>query len=306
MAKAVLTTKVRPAYDDKPDKQYHFPRTYLRQAEAAIGDQVLYYEPRRSSADASSRGGRLAYFAAARIVAVRPDTDRPDHFYADIADYVPFPYAVPFTKDGHYFETRLQKSDGSTNKGLAGRAVRIIPDDEFELILTAGMAPVLEELRADYPTRDYRGFQEPPLEFERPVVQQILNRKVRDAMFAKVVRDAYDSTCAVTGLRIINGGGRAEIEVAHIQPVEHNGPDFPRNGIALCRTAHWMFDRGLIGLKSDGRFEVNTRRVPEEARRMFRQDGRLISPIRSDCTPSERFVEWHWKQVYIPKLEMIC
>jgi len=305
MTKAVLTTKVRPVYDDKPDQQYHFPRTYLRQAEAAIGDQILYYEPRRSDADASSRGGRQAYFAAARIVGVRPDQRRRDHFYADIADYIPFPYAVPFAKDGHYFETRLRKSDGSTNKGLSGRAVRNIPDDEFELILAAGMAPALAELHADS-VRPQPGLQEPPAEFERPVIQQILNRKVRDAMFAKVVRDAYDSTCAVTGLRIINGGGRAEIEVAHIQPVEHNGPDFPRNGIALCRTVHWMFDRGLIGLKSDGRFEVNTRRVPEDARRMLRQDGRLIPPRMAEYKPSERFVDWHWNEVYVPKLEMAC
>jgi putative restriction endonuclease len=303
--KAVLTTKVRPAYDDKPDQQYHFPRTYLRQVQAAIGDQVLYYEPRRSDADVRSRGGRQAYFAAAKIAGVRPDQNRADHFYADITDYVPFPYAVPFAKEGHYFETMLRKVDGSTNKGAAGRAVRNIPDSEFELIVAAGMAPVLGELRAET-SQDWPGLQEEPAEFERPIVQQLLNRKVRDAMFARVVRDAYDSTCAVTGLRIINGGGKAEIEVAHIQPVERNGPDFPRNGIALCRTVHWMFDRGLIGLTSDGRFDVNTRRVPEEARRMFRQDGRLIAPRKAEHQPSERFVEWHRREIYLPKLEMTC
>lgn len=305
MVKAVLTTKVRPAYDDKPDLQYHFPRTYLRQAEAALGDQILYYEPRRSDADLRSRGGRQAYFAAARIIGIRPDSGRADHFYAEIADYVPFPYAVPFVKDGHYFESRLRKDDGSTNKGLSGRSVRSIPDFEFELIVAAGMAPALEDLRAEV-RRDSPGLQEPPADFVRPVVQQLFNRKVRDAMFARVVRDAYDSTCAMTGLRIINGGGRAEIEVAHIQPVEKNGPDFPRNGIALCRTVHWMFDRGLIGLRADGRFEVNTRSVPEEARRMLRQDGRLVAPRSAEFRPSDRFVDWHWREIYQPKIQLTC
>ena len=29
MAKAVLTTKVDPSYDDLPEERHHFPRTYL-------------------------------------------------------------------------------------------------------------------------------------------------------------------------------------------------------------------------------------------------------------------------------------
>jgi putative restriction endonuclease len=49
MAKAILTTKVDPTYDDLPEQRYHFPRTYLRQMQTAQGDFVVYYEPRRSS-----------------------------------------------------------------------------------------------------------------------------------------------------------------------------------------------------------------------------------------------------------------
>jgi len=61
--------------------RYHFPRTYLRQIEAAKGDFVVYYEPRRASGDLSS-GGRQAYFATARVADVVPDRTRADHFYA--------------------------------------------------------------------------------------------------------------------------------------------------------------------------------------------------------------------------------
>jgi len=83
MVKAVLTTKVAPTYDDLPEQRYHFPRAYLRQVEAATGDFVVYYEPRRTSGDLSSRGGRQAYFATARIVGVRPDPEHAEHFYAN-------------------------------------------------------------------------------------------------------------------------------------------------------------------------------------------------------------------------------
>jgi hypothetical protein len=47
MAKAVLTTKTDPAYDDLPEERYHFPRTNLRRVEAALGDWIVYCEPRR-------------------------------------------------------------------------------------------------------------------------------------------------------------------------------------------------------------------------------------------------------------------
>lgn len=45
MSKAVCTTKAEPTYDDLPEFRYHFPRTYLRQVEAALGDWIIYYEP---------------------------------------------------------------------------------------------------------------------------------------------------------------------------------------------------------------------------------------------------------------------
>ena len=52
MTKAVLTTKVISTYDDLPEERYHFPRAYLHQLQQAVGDFIIYYEPRRSSADA--------------------------------------------------------------------------------------------------------------------------------------------------------------------------------------------------------------------------------------------------------------
>jgi hypothetical protein len=61
------------------------------------------------------------------------------------------------------------------------------------------------------------------------------------------VLHAYGARCAVTGWKLINGGGRAEAQAAHIRPVERGGPDSVQNGIALSGTAHWMFDREIPG-----------------------------------------------------------
>jgi putative restriction endonuclease len=80
----------------------------------------------------------------------------------------------------------------------------------------------------------------------RRVELMLVNRKIRDANFRRLVCEAYDDTCAVTGLRIINGGGRSEVQAAHIWPVAEGGSDAVHNGIALSGTAHWLFDRHLI------------------------------------------------------------
>lgn len=132
--KAVFTSKIDPGYDDLPEQRYHFPRTYLRQVEATIGDWIVYYEPRRSSTDPSSRGGRQSYFATARVEKIDRDFGRDEHFYAYVANYLEFERPVPF-KDGElYYEAGLRRSDGGTSKGAFGRAVRNITDAEYNLI----------------------------------------------------------------------------------------------------------------------------------------------------------------------------
>ena len=65
--KAVFTHKAGSVYDDLPEERYHFPRDYLRQAEAAVGDFIVYYEPGRTGLDERARTGRRAYGATARV-----------------------------------------------------------------------------------------------------------------------------------------------------------------------------------------------------------------------------------------------
>ncbi len=233
MTKAVLTTKMDPTYDDRPEEQYHFPRTYIRAVEAAVGDWIVYYEPRRSSGDLSSRGGRQSYFATARVTSIRPDPMRQDHFYADIRDFQVFARAVPFKDGSHYYEAALQRPDGATSKGAFGRAVRSISEKEYELILAAGFVTVLADEVSEF-NPSPQGFAEEQVTFERPIIERIMRRPVREAAFSSAIRNAYHNTCAFTGLRIINGGGRPEVQAAHIKPVSELGPDSVRNGLALC------------------------------------------------------------------------
>lgn len=65
-------------------------------------------------------------------------------------------------------------------------------------------------------------------EQERGGVIQLTSWAVRKRLFRRLVLSAYDKRCAITGLKLINGGSRAEIDATHIKHVEANGPTFSR------------------------------------------------------------------------------
>ena len=297
MAKGVFTTKVNPTYDDLPEVRYHFPRTYLAQARAAVGDWIVYYEPRRSSGELSSRGGRQAYFAVARVSIVEPDRSLPDHYYAYVTDFLELDRPVPFREGTYYYESALQRPDGQTSKGAFGRAIRPIPDREFELILSAGFpanVPFAAE-RAPGVAEDGVPFADAPV--ERPMIETTLTRPFRDDAFRRRVRLAYDNRCAISGLRLINGGGRPEVQAAHIKPVANQGPDSVRNGIALSGTLHWMFDRGLISIGEDfGILRSNS--LSDDVARLIRPEARLLLPRDETLRPHSSFLRFHREQVF--------
>lgn len=314
MTKAVFTTKNSSSYDDLPEVRYHFPKTYLNQVGQAVGDWIVYYEPRRSTNDPTSRGGSQVYFATARLERIIPDTSRPDHFYAEVSNYLPFVRPVPFREGSRYYEGNLEKPDGSTNKGAFGRAVRNLTDAEFDLIWQAGFAHIIGFEKRIRPAPDVPeepmqlipGFSEEkakfyhdePLEEDRRIVEQLISRPFRDRAFSAAVKDAYGDTCAMSGIKIINGSGRSEVQAAHIRPVEKWGPDSVRNGIALSGTFHWMFDRGLVSVDDDFGLLLAKDRLPDSIDRLLGGNNRLLLPQRLDLRPHPQFLAWHRREIF--------
>src|SRR3546814_14570825 len=97
----------------------------------------------------------------------------------------------------------------------------------------------------------------------------LVHRKIRDATVRNHVRYAYENTCAVTGLRIVNGGGKAEAQAAHIWSVAGGGPDIVQNGVALSATVHWLFDRHLITFDDNLCLLVSHNQVPSDLLPLF-------------------------------------
>ncbi len=291
MAKGILTAKAGSRYDDVIEERYHFPQTYLNQAKQMVNDWILYYEPSKVGKGITGRG-RQAYFALARINSITEDPNTPAHYYAWINGFEDFVNSVPLLLDGNLLESKLRKIDGSLNQGSIQRSMRIIPDDEFDNIVRLGF--VMEQ------SFETNQISEPLGEYNRDIIKTVISRPIRDLTFKHRVREVYNSTCAVTGLHILNGGGRPEVEAAHIQPVGdgHNGPDSVRNGIALSRTVHWLFDRGMISLNND--YEIMT-----ASKNTTEQTGGLVVPGRPINLPEDmrfaphtQFLEYHRENIF--------
>lgn len=296
--KCVFDVKPGSGYDDDITRRYHFPgkRDYLEAARDCIGDWALFREPQRNR-------GRRAYIAAALVTSVTPDPDLAGHYYANVADFLSFPMPVPFVRDGRYAEAQLRAIADPTRVGqaLQGRSMRPILQADFDAIVMQGLAETLAPENAvrlgldfpapDLPPIDQQGFAE---DVDRRVELTLLNRKIREASFRLEVCKAYDNTCAVTGLRIINGGGRAEVQAAHIKPVAVGGPDVVQNGIALSATVHWLFDRHLISIGEDYQLLVSHNRVPSELTSLFRgADRGLRLPTDRRLWPHPTFLAHH-------------
>jgi putative restriction endonuclease len=286
MALGVFIHRPDSIYDDLPAERYQFPRQYLGRVQACLGDWILYYEPRKLP-------GTRGYFAVARVQEVIPDPSAPGMFVAVIepGSYLDFARPVPFADANGVLERGVLNVGGRIS-GRAQAAVRPISPVDFDRILSLG----LDEHNALLPRLGdaASGFTEEQFEQERERLTLIASRVVRDRVFRRVVLRAYDERCALTGLKLINGGGRAEVTAAHIRPVEATGPDIVSNGIALSGTAHWMFDRGLIGLSDD--LEIMVSRQANDAngiRSFVNKTGRAFAPINARERPHPHFLRWH-------------
>lgn len=293
--KLVFDTKPTSAYDDDLTRHYQFPRRYLNAVKEALGDWVVLRRPRAD-------GGNLAYFAVAQIIGLEADPTNPSLTFANLANFLAFDRTVGWREEGKYAEQALRDMPvQQVGIYLRGRSVRALSDADFAHIVSLGLSQTLSPENA---TRlDLVGKEESvrPFVFDIPgandvrrIEQLLVNRKIRDANFRRHVCEAYGDRCAVTGLRIINGGGRSEVQAAHIVGVGDGGPDVIQNGIALSGTVHWLFDRHLISLTPDYRLLVSHNKVPAELRALFeRQMNRVHLPKDQRLWPHPAYIEKH-------------
>src|SRR5690606_14670276 len=134
MVKLVLLHRADSIYDDEPDREYDFPRDYLRAAEDGVGDWIVYSEP--------VKAGPRGYFAVARIERIIPNPRTPGRFLALIepGSYLEFDRPVSRLHEGRPMESALTYPDGRPKPGgLTQSSVRRLPECEFAAIVSLGL-----------------------------------------------------------------------------------------------------------------------------------------------------------------------
>jgi putative restriction endonuclease len=233
-----------------------------------------------------------------------PDPANKDMFLALIqpGTYLEFGRDVPFQLDGQAVERGLLGDDGRLNNGRAIQSIRPISNADFNRIVDLGLLNEDELLpRIDEEEPVLSAVREEQAPWDGPVdrATMLASRKVRDRQFRKRVLDVYEGRCALTGMRLINGGGRAEAQAAHIMSVEAGGPDVVNNGIALSGTVHWMFDRGLISLSDEGDILLS-RKINdiEGVRRLVYSSRKAKLPDSAAHRPDARYLHWHRSECF--------
>ncbi|MFD6421337.1 YDG/SRA domain-containing protein [Streptomyces sp. NPDC060198] len=94
--------------------------------------------------------------------------------------------------------------------------------------------------------------QEAQHDVYRPRSASSVQRIVRSTATANLVKQMYDYTCQVCGIRI-QGRTGAYAESAHILPLgsPHDGPDVIGNVLCLCPNHHVLFDQGMLIINDD-------------------------------------------------------
>lgn len=285
--KAVFDTKPTSAYNDDVSRHYQFGKRYLQEVERCVGDRVVFRRPRAD-------GGDLAYFGSAQISHIAPDPKDPSMAFAIFRDFMQFDRPVPWRVDGRYWEEDLRNTPRhQIGTRLQGRSVRPLSDEDFAAILAASLSETLapeNSERLNLPqavSAEARShLHQPMLGIQDRRIELVLtNRIIREASFRSLICKAYQARCAVSRLQIHDNSGNPEVQAAHIWAVADGGTDVVQNGIALCATVHWLFDRHVMTIDDDYRLIVANTKVPVEFQAAF---GRQCAPLHLPKNPSER------------------
>jgi putative restriction endonuclease len=128
------------------------------------------------------------------------------------------------------------------------------------------------------------------------------NQKGREARFRLQVVPIYQYACALTGYRIMTVSSSSIIDAAHIHQFADSGNNDVRNGLALCKNAHWLFDNGLWTIADDFTILVArdhfTEDSPDQKPLVEYHGQRIRLPIDPACYPARDYLAWHRREKF--------
>jgi putative restriction endonuclease len=128
-------------------------------------------------------------------------------------------------------------------------------------------------------------------------------QKGREARFRLDIVSSYHYTCALTGFRILLISSGSIIDAAHIHEFADSRNNDVRNGIALCKNAHWLFDNGLWTITDDYTISVAVGNFFEDSpnqRPLSDYHGQKIRlPSSPAHYPDPVHLDWHRRKKFL-------
>jgi hypothetical protein len=147
---------------------------------------------------------------------------------------------------------------GLTNLNLTG----VMPQNVVQVVRTTDFPAVVERKR---------------------ILTEVLERPLQ-ARFRKIILDAFNATCLITGVEL-----EEVLEAAHILPVSKSGPDTIDNGLCLRSDIHLLFDAGHLRINSSGEI------VLSETASHDLNYGHLPRQIVIPPFIGKERLDWRWK-----------
>jgi putative restriction endonuclease len=124
----------------------------------------------------------------------------------------------------------------------------------------------------------------------------------RQGRFRLDVVAAYNYTCALTGYRVTTIASGSIVDAAHIHQFSNSRNNDPRNGVALCKNAHWLFDAGVWSIDQEYRIVVASacfsESSPDQKPLSAYHGLQLRLPADQRMWPDPRHLAWHRKHKF--------
>lgn len=132
-------------------------------------------------------------------------------------------------------------------------------------------------------------------------VTSSITKVKRDPTFAKRILQLYDYRCAFCGLKIYLNHSPVSLEAAHIKWKARGGDCHETNGLSLCPTHHFTFDRGLWTINPDYTIHLSENALFDKKTDIFFTAfaGRSIVDhiLDKEELPMQNNILWHHRNI---------
>lgn len=286
MPSAVIN--IRPVADNTLPRFIRVTRRNADDAIAAFDERVILYAPR----DHELHG----YFASATLVDVHLDLIDTAFMFVEIKNVERFRSIVPTTDEGEPFELGARGREGSMKWWAYSAGLRALTDTERDAILSqSGLV-----FRQGNVSKE-SGLTEDEIAVAtaNTKAEYILSRRrARNTSLRMEILAKHGPVCALTGVRHVAWDGRnTEVDVCHIIPLGHNGPDQVSNLIPLGKTIHWGFDAGWVSMLRDGTIILSPH-ADDDFRSRFGRLKRARFPEEVAYWPAAESIEYHRNVIF--------